>query len=749
MPDERVSAEIALGIDPQVAKESIAAADAMTKGIQAADKAAKTTTASLHLMVQSGRQLREIGTVMAGIGASILAPLTLAANQYAQAFKGLEPQANAFNAALYKQTQATSDLGRVAAQALTPLITQVTDFEEKVAAFASAHPELVSAAVGVGAGLVAGGGALVAAGTAITTVARAAELLKTAVGGGGAMGSLASGFGLAAVGVGALAAGAKLGEAAVNAFGKATGNAQLATFQLSDALKTVREILVVAITGAASAFILVKKSLEDFGATSTKSALDFFDTLTTGIQKVLLDIQDAVGKFQNGLLDAAAKLAMALGNNGLANTLLKSKNFNAIDTSGGNNDYYQSQAAKVQSGLSGNLAANQAAQQAALTTNAINAAMDALNLKKALPTLANFAQNGTIGAPGGSTGASPNGAPLGINPDAVRAFIDYNNKIYEADRQLKIDQLALATNYAEENKKAIIAGQIETTKINTDFFRSQIKATQDYLFAEQTAQRQANVQRIILLRNLNDSLFAAASQNDVVGFMNAQRQADKDMSEQKLQQDEASQQRQRDYQFQAMQAQQAHENQIADLQTSQANEAKARKLDYDYQLQQLQTKQQQERQLLDQNFAVQLASLQGNIAGLQSIQNAYYAQQNKDFATYLQANSTVLQNQLSALYGMKPGQSGGAPSGQTLTPNGYLPFQIPGYASGTDYVPRDMLAYLHKGEKVTSAGNNSGPSIVVDMRNATLTGGATQDDLAQLHDAVLSGVGHAIAAGAN
>src|SRR5690348_11911016 len=103
MADDRVQALIELGISQELAQQSVKTIDTMNAGLKAAQQQATQANKALHEMVMTGRQLREVGAVMAGLGASVLAPLTLAANNYAKTFANLEPQASAYNAALAKQ----------------------------------------------------------------------------------------------------------------------------------------------------------------------------------------------------------------------------------------------------------------------------------------------------------------------------------------------------------------------------------------------------------------------------------------------------------------------------------------------------------------------------------------------------------------------------------------------------------------------------------------------------------------------
>lgn len=79
-----------------------------------------------------------------------------------------------------------------------------------------------------------------------------------------------------------------------------------------------------------------------------------------------------------------------------------------------------------------------------------------------------------------------------------------------------------------------------------------------------------------------------------------------------------------------------------------------------------------------------------------------------------------LGNILGSLFG-GGGKSGGVGLGAFLDA-----FSVPAYASGTDFVPRDQLAYVHRGEQIIPAGRDSrsggmsfAPVINIDARGAT------------------------------
>lgn len=312
MADLQVEALLKLGIDEGKAKEIITTLDGVKTGMRASTDETKKATEALNKFVEQGRKIREVGTVMAASGAAILAPFIASANEYVSRYKGLEKTANEFTEAQQRQANATSALGRVAAQELVPVMNQVADFQEKVAAFAQAHPELVGVAVGAGAALVAGGGALVAAGTAVTTIARAAELLKALSSSDIVVKITEFGKGLAgtALTFAAVAAAAKITELGLQAYGKATGDAQLAAFNFSTAIERIRQVVGIVILDFVKTLVEAKKSLSELGlviegaAQLVKSKLgEAFDRLATSVREIPDRLQIFINNLHDGFAD--------------------------------------------------------------------------------------------------------------------------------------------------------------------------------------------------------------------------------------------------------------------------------------------------------------------------------------------------------------------------------------------------------------------------------------------------------------
>lgn len=758
MPDERVEALIALGLDDATAQKALKQIDAMQAGMKGVQKQADEAKKKLREMAEQGAKLREVGTVMAGLGAAIIGPLTLVANEYAQRYKNLEKSANDFNAALDRQRNATSALGRVAATALTPVMNEVAAVMEKIARFAEQHPDLIKAAVMGGAGLVAGGGALAMAGTAISSIAKGVEVLKT-VGGSGIGGAFAQ----AATAVGALAVGAKLGETAVKELGKATGDQRLAQFQLTDALKTAREIVGAAILGLAKAFVDAKVTIgriaDILNAIFTKVRLDIedaIDRLATGIRKFILGIQGFVTDLINKLADMFPQLGIKKSEQKYSTAELQQGEDEALAERSFRRGVQLNQ-------LGDQLAKNEADRQKQYQ-------VDQQNLKNFADSIINFTKTGSLGTTidgiakgigdaigkflGGGSGGAQKAAGASFSPEAIRAWIDRNKALTESDRNYREELKTAQLQFQEANQKARRDYQDSVSKIDTDFMRNELKAADEFRRTEAKEQANANKERLRTIEDMNDRLKDAASARDVAGFIQAQREGEKQLRHQQEDASQAAKERLADYLQQRKDARQEREYQLADLKKAFDKESREREIAYREQLSQLQNKHILEKQAIDRQFAQQLADLSDNIAGLHSMQTAYYAQSSIDLANWVQKNQATLRG----LYG----QTTGTPSSTAYT--GYTSSQLnaiaatltqptsaanmaglqrigsslrlPSFASGIDRLPSDMFALVHRGERITPAWQNNGGSgspITVNVVNPigadNIVGAATEGAL--------------------
>lgn len=808
MPDEEKHLRVSIETDRQKANETATTLRNHQRDVE-------ETVRHYRQLAEEGRKLREIGTVAAAAGAGILAPLIASATEYVRRYKGLEGAANDFAKAQQRQADASAAFGRVAATALIPVMNQVANFQEKVAAFASQHPELVKAAAGAGMALVAGGGALVAAGTAISTIARSAELLKGALGSGG----LASGIGQAVVGIGALAAGAKLGEAAVNELGKATGDERLEHFKLADALKTARQLIAGVALVLVKAFEDAKVTLGDLGGILSgigklveNGIADFVDQAVTGVKKFMIDfgtvldgvkagftdmitkIRDGFIDIVNGIIGAINPILLKLGQ-GFLNPLAKPEAPQGGGVSFGatpaeqkaalDADYQKRKEARdLQNKIMGD----------ALTANAADRrkTRDA-NVKAAADSFANFAETGSLGPAldgivgkvkgfvgqitglfsGGGLGVSTGGA-AGISPEAVRAFIERNKAMANSDRQFKLDQQNLLYEYNKNEAKVKRDQAVELGKIDLETSRNERdaqakfnfdreKALKDFRLNEAQIDAKARLDALQRQKEHNLRLSDLAAARDVAGFVQEMRSfslqednqhkqeaLEKQQRQQKFDQDQKDQAAQ--YAFDREQERIHAEDKRKDLKDQFAREDRERKLAYDEQVRALKYKHDLEKQEIDRAFAEQLASLSDNLAGLNDMQNKYFAEQSAATLKFVTQNKAYLQDLYAGAYGgANTGASGGSTSAGALSyssyqgastidylssnadaRNAFASRYLGSFASGLDYAPRDGWAWLHEGEGVKTKAENTGgggDGITVNVGDVTIGSGVSKGDI--------------------
>lgn len=773
--DDRVSYLISIGLDQSKAKEVVAGLDGMRKGLETVKGQSGEAEKALRKVAETGRQLREVGTVIAASGAAMLAPFIASAQQYMTRFKGLEGAANDYARAQQRVTDASSTFGRVAAQQLTPILNQVADFQEKVAQFASAHPELVKVAIGAGAGLVAGGGALVMAGTAISTIARAAEVLKSVSSGTGLSG-VASALGPAVVAVGSLAAGAKLAEVGLNKVGEATGNAYLAHYQLSDALKTAREILVTAMLAIAKAFTEAKVTwgrLQDIitavFSTFKVKIEGFIDGIATNFRKILNTVSEGFRTFINGILDFVASVLDKIPGQAEAASGIRASKQGGLNAGMQNSleDVQFNVREKSRQASLGKLADNMLAHE---DERQAQLAIDRANLGKLADFGANFAQTGSLGPVvagigkslgdalnkfmgGGAAGAKVSGGP---SPEAINAYIKYEEEKKQADIQYQQERADLVRSFNEENLKAerdhrerLKGMAIEEQKAEQDVTRKanedKAKAQRDFDRNEaEIAEKNAFERRMQAQRDQLELSDIAAS-GDVSAFVRKQRemalqnkqqqQQDQfDKSERKKQFD--AEQRERDIAagIEMRNLKENYAQKLAADRAQYAQEQSDRRINFQNQLSQLALHHSQEQAQRLQAFGRELAGLDSHLGNLQKMRDGYYAQESASLQAFVNNNLKTLQSSFGSFSASS--DNGGR--------------AISRFASGSGRIPYDKFpAYLDRGEKVLTAGQadayerGKGSGHTFNF-NYTVGDVATSASLQKLENKIVNNVAKAI-----
>lgn len=350
--------------------------------------------------------------------------------------------------------------------------------------------------------------------------------------------------------------------------------------------------------------------------------------------------------------------------------------------------------------------------------------------------------------------------------DAEKRLVDINEDLagveaergkVEADRVIEAQRaaemgaletrLAAAQEYDARVQKNLKLKQIQDEANTADvsaqqkFFEGQQKLLSNYLKAEQTATEDYSRDRVRKLEDLYNTLNDLASQRDVAGFVNARRSGMTDIG--RMDEDAGTAARRRREQYD-----QAAQDQIAAYQKENAQRRE-----------QLQQRLEQERNA-GQQVVSQAAIVQKQIADLR----ARYAEQDlrarrmQEDATYRQTVDILMKkrnDELKITAGAAAGvidfisRIGQAATklksfGSNLLQRG----TVPSYDVGTDFVPNNQFAYLHRGERVMTAAENaqymrsSGGRQMgnVVIQNLNVGKIATPDDIAAVKSEIVGAI---------
>lgn len=491
--DLRVKALIEIGLDQKIAEQAVGS-------IHKLETSVKATEVQVRKLIRTGEEFARFGATIAGAGGAILAPVVLAAQAYTQRFGQLEKVSRNYLATQQRQADATARLGRVSAEALTPVFSKLAELQERLAAFAEKNPNLVKLAVGAGGVLVTAGSVLAAIGVTVSAVGKGVEVIgplfaKLVP----ALSGLVQGVAGIAVPLAAVAIAAKGTEGFLNELGKASGDERLEHLKLADVLKTFRATIGTELLLFVKAFYQAREAIERLAdifkiiVTQLVSGITGgIDTIATGIAVLIKQLQSAAGEFLNGLLETVATVAQQFDGT-LAGKIRGGKDTNAIrdsraDGSRGENAY-DYEIRKLLAGLSERDKGRQADVEKAKADAIKNEQARAEQAKKDTAALAAFADQVTQFVETGSLGdldkifakagdllsqgfksvtgffggllsqASPSGGGAakgggGLSPEAVNAYITRNKSIAESNRGYDVERANNAKQYAQESQKA-------------------------------------------------------------------------------------------------------------------------------------------------------------------------------------------------------------------------------------------------------------------------------------------------------
>lgn len=309
--------------------------------------------------------------------------------------------------------------------------------------------------------------------------------------------------------------------------------------------------------------------------------------------------------------------------------------------------------------------------------------------------------------------------------DAERSEVEkgFARKIEIAQKEDEIDSVRADAQKADLDAQGKLTD--DKQKINDDWMAGELKALTTFRKQEEQDTAQYTKQRRRTIEDAQDDLLALSGSRDITAFVLRQRSFEKDLKRQAEDQDDATKERLAAYLDQRKEAQQQHSLQLKDLQSNFDKEHDVRQRDANERIRDLEANGRdgnsrasaleqelndiregwrrddlkRQRDLEAADFAERLALLQAQSAQLQ----AAYSETYQKGLQMLNYTPTVF----NAPQDFQTDKQKTRALGQKLG--------VPSFREGIDYVPYDMVANIHRGERIVTASQNQGGGITVQV----------------------------------
>lgn len=499
-------------------------------------------------------------------------------------------------------------------------------------------------------------------------------------------------------------------------------------------------------------------TFKNFGEVVKVRAESIFDGFATGFRKALNDINQGLRNVINGLIDAIASLVEKVSPD-LAKSLRAGKMIGLP-------------AGIVNAGEDAALAGREAGRNKQLanlysTSNAQNKIEDdllkdrqAIRQKELAAIAADAADHLHLADDirEALKRAGENRKQLNtITKEFVDAYINFRKQTKEADDRLKAGQDQARKTREDADAKAQEAYNEARGSLEQEYMDSQLKATRQFIKAEEKEQTAAGKERLRILRDLEARLTDLAAARDVAGFIQAQREGKRQLDDQAEQASDAAKERQAAFEEQQEEAQENYQKQRDALDSNLNKQFRQNEKAYNDQLRLLNQKHQDEKRAAMTAYAEQLAMLQGSNAQLNAAYAQHYAQMSAEAEAFVARNQATLNRLYQGATGSSTTTSTydaaaeiaraqttssyqQAQKRNTATLNDLLRGGIPKFHDG-GIMPRDGLALLRRGERISTPEQQAagGQPITVYVNN-TVGDVATKSMLDRSMDYVIDRV---------